>query len=284
MPIKSKLCCCPFSHLIPCLVCTLYNPNRRQLFLWGSPGEVWLILSRRLLSHVAVYLSHPLLKKKIKGGRRANHGELLPLLLLVRWFSLALSAIDWVGMLKAESSQCWKLSNCKTVFQGKKCLSALYELLYIHEHNFILSPLEGCWGTVLVVEITVFGHTVFSFTMVSIPQVCLKTGQGGAADRLESCTWNCGIKTTLLPSALFPLSLATYFHWYCYNSVCFCCWIGLGYWFRVKITWQEDFEPSWTSGWFIMRLCKQLPWHRRGGRMWKAEGLWGVEEISSALQ
>lgn len=52
MPIKSKLCCFPFSHLIPCLVCALYNPNRRQLFLWGSPEEVWLILSRRLLPHV----------------------------------------------------------------------------------------------------------------------------------------------------------------------------------------------------------------------------------------
>lgn len=240
MPITSKLCCCPFSHLIPCLVCAFYSPNRRQLFLWGFPGEVWLILSRRLLPHVAVYLSHPLLKKKKSGGRRASHGEFLSLLLLVRWFSLALSAIDWVMMSKAESLQCWKLSSWKTVFQGKKwCLhymSCCIYMLYI-----TLSPLEGCWGTVLVDEITVFGHRVFSFTMVPIPQVCLKTGQAGARDRpaLETVAlrW-------LLPSALFPLSLVTYFHWYCYNSFCFCCWIGLRYWFRVKITWQEDFEPS----------------------------------------
>lgn len=61
-------------------------------------------------------------------------------------------------------------------------LSALYELLYINEHNFIISPFKGCRGTVLVVETTVFGHTVFSYTMISIPQICLKTDQVGAGD------------------------------------------------------------------------------------------------------
>lgn len=80
MPIKRKLFCFPFSHLIPCLACALYNPNRRQLFLWGCPGQVWQILSWRFLPHVEVYPSHPLLKEK-KGCRRLNHhhGEFLPL-------------------------------------------------------------------------------------------------------------------------------------------------------------------------------------------------------------
>lgn len=81
MPIKSKLCCFPFSHLIPCLVCALYNPNRRQLFSVG--------LSRRGLANPFQETSSscrnvaqpPLTEgKKKKGCRRVNHhhGELLP--------------------------------------------------------------------------------------------------------------------------------------------------------------------------------------------------------------
>lgn len=59
-----------------------------------------------------------------------------------------------------------------------------------------------------MVEIKVFGHTVFSFTVMSIPQGCLKTGQAGAGDRPALET---DIELALLPTALFPLSLATYF-------------------------------------------------------------------------
>lgn len=50
----------------------------------------------------------------------------------------------------------------KNSVSGEKVLSALYELLYMHEHDFILSPFEECWGTVLIVEIIVFGHS-FNF-------------------------------------------------------------------------------------------------------------------------
>lgn len=32
----------------------------------------------------------------------------------------------------------------KNSISGEKVLSTLYELMYIHEHNFIISPLEGC--------------------------------------------------------------------------------------------------------------------------------------------
>lgn len=112
MPIKSNLCCCPFSHLIPCLVCALYNPKRRQLFLWGSPGEVWLILSRRLLPRVAVYPSHPLVKGKKSIGGQTTTVESSGLSFLVGkvvFFSLVYYSLSY-DVLKAESSQCCSLS------------------------------------------------------------------------------------------------------------------------------------------------------------------------------
>lgn len=32
----------------------------------------------------------------------------------------------------------------KNSISGEEVLSTLYELMYIHEHNFIISPFEGC--------------------------------------------------------------------------------------------------------------------------------------------
>lgn len=50
----------------------------------------------------------------------------------------------------------------KNSISGEKVLFAFYELLYMHEHDFIISPFEKCWGTVLIVGIIVFAHS-FNF-------------------------------------------------------------------------------------------------------------------------
>lgn len=65
----------------------------------------------------------------------------------------------------------------KNSISVEELLSALYELLYIHEHNFSICPLEECLGTVLVVEITVFGHSLQLYHGVHPPS--LPKGRSG---------------------------------------------------------------------------------------------------------